>query len=64
MGVDFSIGISPKDTILFTVFADFGSPVAHPEIDNLFKDGWNWKNVGGNHIMGPYRFGVTLGFSM
>jgi hypothetical protein len=58
LGVDLPIG----DTSLITVFGDFTSPVANEFIEDLFHDGWTWENSGGSHVMGPYRFGVSIGF--
>lgn len=57
-GVDFLLG----NATVISLFGDFASPVANPVIEDLFHDGWTWDNVGGNHVMGPYRFGVALGF--
>ena len=58
LGVDFFLG----ESTMLTVFGDFASPVANPLVSNLFQDGWTWENSGGSHVMGPYRFGVSLGF--
>lgn len=57
-GVDFFVGKAS----MITLFGDFTSPVAYPVIENLFNPGWTWDNVGGNHVTGPYRFGVSFGF--
>lgn len=63
VGVDFIVNISETDKFVLTFFGDFASPVANPKIENLFYNGWTWENSGGNHIMGPYRFGVSIGFT-
>ena len=61
-GVDFIIGRESKNPMMITLFGDLAAPVANPIIDDLFNDGWTWDNVGGSHIMGPTRFGVSIGF--
>jgi len=58
LGVDLFVG----QNSMITLFGDFTSPVANPVINDLFQAGWTWDNVGGNHVMGPYRFGVSFGF--
>ncbi|PWB72184.1 hypothetical protein C3F09_07000 [candidate division GN15 bacterium] len=60
-GVDFMFARSSRHPFMLSVYGDFASPVVKPVIDNLFIDGWTWDNSGGNHVMGPYRFGVSLG---
>jgi hypothetical protein len=47
---------------MLTVFGEGASPVANPEINDLFYTGWTWNNAGGNHIMAPYRLGIALSF--
>lgn len=59
-GVDAPIGKS-TDLVLY---ADVVSPVANPQVDNLFNNGWTWVNAGGNNVMGPYRAGLALRFAM
>jgi len=61
-GVDYILGRDSKKPIIITFFGDLASPVANPEIDDLFQDGWTWDNAGGNHIMGTSRFGFSIGF--
>jgi len=61
-GVDYILGRESKKPIMIAFFGDFAAPVARPVIENLFHDGWTWDNSGGNHIMGPYRFGISIGF--
>ena len=61
-GVDYIFNPESKNPIMITFYGDMASPVAKPVIDNLFQDGWTWDNSGGNHIMGPYRFGLSIGF--
>lgn len=61
-GVDFLVLKSSKHPLMVSLFGDFASPVVNPVIDNLFQDGWTWDNSGGNHVMGPYRFGLSIGF--
>lgn len=64
LGVDihFKNSSGTDDLFMLTIFGEGASPVAHPEINDLFYQGWNWSNAGGNHIMGPYRLGVALSF--
>lgn len=64
IGVDFHIKESSagKDLFIVTLFGEGASPVANPEISDLFYSGWTWTNAGGNHIMGPYRIGLALSF--
>lgn len=57
LGVDIFVGQGS----MITLFGDFASPVANPLIDDLFHEGWTWDNVVGNHVMGPYRLGVSFG---
>ena len=61
-GVDFIFGRDSEKPMMITFFGDLASPVANPIIDDLFQDGWTWENSGGSHIMGPYRFGISIGF--
>lgn len=63
IGIDFHIKAPDKNELfMLTIFGEGASPVAHPEINDLFYTGWNWNNAGGNHIMGPYRLGIALSF--
>lgn len=64
VGVDFHIkgGLNNQDMFMITLFGEGASPVANPEINDLFYTGWNWTNAGGNHIMAPYRLGIALSF--
>ncbi len=55
-GVDLNF----KDFI-FRIFGEAASPVANPKIENLFQKGWTFENTGGEHILGPYRFGIGIG---
>ncbi len=57
-GVDFEI----TNDIIITAFADLASPVAEYTIEGLFYDQWDITDYQ-SHIMGPYRFGVTLSFA-
>jgi hypothetical protein len=57
-GVDFNI----MDDVILTAFADMASPVAEYTIEGLFYPQWDITNYQA-HIMGPYRFGVTLSFN-
>jgi hypothetical protein len=63
-GVDWNLALSPGNDMILRVYADLASPVAFPVIENLFNPGWTWDNSGGNHIMGPYRFGIALGMPL
>lgn len=57
-GIDFKV----MDGMVITAFADLASPVASYSIEGLFYDQWDitdWDS----HIMGQYRFGISLGFS-
>ena len=60
-GVDYIFSRESKNPMMVTLYCDLASPVANPTIDNLFQDGWTWDNAGGNHIMGPTRFGLSIG---
>ncbi|MFC1559372.1 hypothetical protein ACFL39_02155, partial [Gemmatimonadota bacterium] len=64
-GIDLRILISGSNQkrkyLILTPFVDLASPVANPQVDDLFVDGWTWDNVGGSHVMGPTRIGVMLG---
>ncbi|MEW6412590.1 MAG: hypothetical protein AB1483_08975 [Candidatus Zixiibacteriota bacterium] len=62
LGVDFILGRDSKSPIVVTLYGDFASPVANETITDLFQDGWTWENTTGNHVMGPYRFGLSIGF--
>ncbi|MBN2666853.1 MAG: hypothetical protein JXR67_10100 [Bacteroidales bacterium] len=64
VGIDFHIkgGTNNQDLFILTVFGEGASPVANPEINDLFYTGWTWNNAGGNHIMAPYRLGIALSF--
>ena len=62
LGGDFIVLKSAKHPVMLSLFGDFASPVVNPVIENLFLDGWTWENSGGNHVMGPYRFGLSIGF--
>jgi len=62
IGVDYIISRESKSPIMITFYGDLSSPVANPVVENLFNDGWTWDNAGGNHIMGPYRIGFSIGF--
>jgi hypothetical protein len=59
-GVMFNLFPNDPDPMLISLMVDAMSPVAYPIIENLFRDGWTWDNPGGNHVMGPYRFGVQI----
>ena len=61
-GVDYIFNRESKRPMIITFYGDMASPVANPVIDDLFNDGWTWDNAGGNHIMGPYRIGLSIGF--
>jgi hypothetical protein len=56
-GVDFKL----INDIFITAFADLASPVAEYEIEGLFYPQWDITDYQA-HIMGPYRFGITLSF--
>lgn len=60
-GIDYIFSRTSKHPMMISFYGDFASPVVKPVIDNLFLDGWTWNNSGGNHVMGPYRFGVSFG---
>jgi len=60
-GLDYIFSPESNHPIMIALFGDLASPVAYPVIDDLFHDGWTWDNTGGNHIMGPYRFGLSVG---
>lgn len=60
-GVDYIFSRESNNPIMITIYGDLASPVANPVIDDLFHDGWTWNNAGGNHIMGPNRFGFSIG---
>ncbi len=62
LGVDYIFSRESKSPIMITFYGDLSSPVANPVVENLFHDGWTWDNAGGNHIMGPYRIGFSIGF--
>jgi hypothetical protein len=55
-------GLNDQDLFMITLFGEGASPVANPEINDLFYNGWTWTNGGGNHIMAPYRLGIALSF--
>ena len=57
-GIDFEV----MDDIVITAFADMASPVAEYTIEGLFYDQWDITDYQA-HIMGPYRFGITLSFA-
>lgn len=61
-GVDYIFGRASSHPMMISLYGDFASPVVNPVIDNLFIDGWTWDNSGGNHVMGPYRIGLSIGF--
>lgn len=58
-GIDFVI-----DEFVFRIYFDGGSAVAYPKIENLFYTGWTFENTGGEHVTGPYKFGVAIGMAM
>ncbi len=62
-GIDAYLVRTRKDMVVISVFVDLASPVAYPKIEDLFLDGWTWDNVGGSHVVTPYRFGLSLGFA-
>ncbi|HLN20547.1 MAG TPA: hypothetical protein VK213_05620 [Bacteroidales bacterium] len=57
LGFDFKI----MDDTFLSLFADLASPVAKYNIEGLFYPQWDITDYQA-HIMGPYRFGVTLSF--
>ena len=59
-GVNLKIG----KKAYIVLYGDFASPVCNVKIDNLFYSGWTWDNRGGNHVMGPYRYGLALQFGI
>lgn len=61
MTMGIGVDITNKNATL-RVYLDMMSPLAYPEIDDLFYTGWTWKNTQGEHIMGPYRIGIGLLF--
>lgn len=56
-GMDFRI----MDDVFLSAFADLASPVANYNIEGLFYPQWDITDYQA-HIMGPYRFGITLSF--
>ena len=62
LGVDFIFGRESRSPMVLTLYGDFASPVVNETITDLFQDGWTWENSTGSHVMGPYRFGVSIGF--
>lgn len=57
-GIDFKV----MEGMTISAFADLASPVAYYTIEGLFYDQWDIKDWEA-HIMGPYRFGISLCFS-
>lgn len=56
-GVDITI----MDDTMLSIFADLASPVAEYTIEGLFYDQWDITDWDA-HIMGQYRFGISLFF--
>ena len=63
-GIDIRLPSLGENASFISVFADLASPVAYPVIYDLFNNAWTWENAGGNHIMGPYRFGAAFTMEM
>jgi len=57
-GVDYKV----TQDIVITAFADLTSPVTEYTIEGLFYPQWDITDYQ-CHIMGPYRFGITLSFA-
>ncbi|HSN93297.1 MAG TPA: hypothetical protein VLS93_18850, partial [Anaeromyxobacteraceae bacterium] len=59
LGADMEVGGSGT----IGLFADLASPVARIEMTDLFQNGWTWTTEANQHVLAPYRFGVTVSWS-
>ncbi len=59
VGIDFVF-----DEFAIRIFSDYGTATANPYFENLFQDGWTFENTGGEHVEGPFKFGLALGMAI
>jgi hypothetical protein len=55
LGIDFVL-----DGFVVRIFGDLATAVANPKFEDLFQPGWTFESVGGEHVQGPYRFGLAV----
>jgi hypothetical protein len=58
-GIDLALG-----EVVIRIFGDFATAVANLKFENLFRPNWTFDNTGGEHVEGPYRFGISLGMAL
>jgi hypothetical protein len=59
-GIDISIPLS-WGFIVFTPFAEYGTPTVYPQVADIAGTGATWKDSFGTPAMMPWRFGLGLG---
>ncbi|MCK5218308.1 hypothetical protein KAR10_02225 [bacterium] len=59
VGMDFVF-----DEFAIRIFSDYGTAAVNPYFENLFRDGWTFETLGGEHVEGVLKFGIALGIAM